>query len=165
MSTKFEIQKDAAAKASGGEVHLKISGAIDEDASFPFDLIPADGSSLVLNLAGVSLINSCGIRSWVKWIKGIPESTKLVLYDVPKIVVDQINMVDGFVPINTQIESFYVPYFCDACEEVTQVLYKAGKHYLGKDLKFKEPVACQKCKGETEIDVLETKYFKFLSTL
>ena len=141
---------------------LKIHGDLNEDFIFSSLTIQGQGET-ILDLSAVRSLNSCGIREWIRWIKAAPTSARLVLKECPKVVVDQINMVDGFLPKGTRIQSFMVPYYCEACEKVKSVLFKEGEHYAhGKMKSTLPPVSCDQCQQPMEWDVIESKYFKFL---
>ncbi|MGE4133592.1 MAG: hypothetical protein AB7F86_18290 [Bdellovibrionales bacterium] len=152
----FEIVK----KPEGASTVLEIKGNIDEDANFaPQEL--GGAATVVLDLENVSAINSVGIREWIKWIKGLPGGVALKVRKCPKIIVDQINMVSGFLPANAQVESFYVPYYSDASGSEKMVLFQFGKEF--KDGEVHAPPEVKDESGELmEMDVIEAKYFKFL---
>lgn len=147
-------------KTDGNAVIVMVKGGIDEDANF---VNPNLGSAqaVTLDLDGVTAINSVGIREWIKWIKAFPTSLKLSVRNCPKIIVDQINMVAGFLPPGTGIESFYVPYYSDATGSERMVLFVNGKEFNGSEVSPPSQVVDDS--GESmEIDVIEAKYFKFL---
>jgi hypothetical protein len=153
----FAISK----KPDGPALVLEINGNIDEDANFtPPDI--GSVTTVVLDLDKVTAINSVGIREWIKWVKSFPPSTKLSVRKCPKIIVDQINMVAGFLPQGTTIQSFYVPYYSDTSGNEKMVLFENGKEFKGSEL-F-PPAEVKDEGGEVmEMDVIEAKYFKFLN--
>ena len=153
----FSISK----KMEGSVLVIDINGNIDEDAAFsPVELGPA--SAVVIDLDKVSAINSVGIREWIRWIKEIPSTVALSVRRCPKIIVDQINMVAGFLPKGTQVASFYVPYYCDGSGSEKMVLFENGKEFKGKDIN--PPSEVKDEGGEVmEMDVIPAKYFKFLN--
>jgi hypothetical protein len=154
MAFNIEIAKE------GDKVLATLKGSIDEDANFKtVDVAGAPG--VVLNLEGISAINSVGIREWIKWIKGFPPTTQITIKNCPKIIVDQINMVSGFLPPGTVIESFFVPYYADDSGEEKMVLFTNGKEFRGGDVSAPESVKDSGGK-DMEMDVIEAKYFKFL---
>jgi hypothetical protein len=157
--SQFKVDKSS----GSGALTLKFSGSIDEDAVF--NEVTVDSSpKVVLDLDGVESINSCGIREWIKWLKTIPEVTKIEYQKCPKVIVDQINMVSGFLPGNAKVTSFYVPYYSEDSGNEKLVLFTEGNQYSGN--KISAPVELQdESTGETlELDVIEAKYFKFLSS-
>lgn len=152
----FSVEK----KPDGPRVVLELKGNIDEDANFaPPDI--GGAGAVVLDLAGVSAINSVGIREWIKWVKTFSGSVQLSVRRCPKIIVDQINMVAGFLPAGTKVESFFVPYYSDASGNEKMVLFEHGKEF--KEGEVHAPPEVKDESGEVmEMDVIEAKYFKFL---
>jgi hypothetical protein len=152
----FSVSK----KQDGGKCILEVTGNIDEDANFqPTDI--GGANEVVLDLDKVTAINSVGIREWIKWVKTMPAGSKLSVRKCPKIIVDQINMVAGFLPPGTTIESFYVPYYADASGEEKMVLFNNGAEFKGGEIFA--PAEVKDGSGEPmEMDVIEAKYFKFL---
>lgn len=139
---------------------LTLKGNIDEDASFA--PATAEGAQVTVDLGGVTAINSVGIREWIKWTKSLPSGCKMVVRNCPKIVVDQINMVLGFLPPGARVESFFVPYYSDATGNEKMVLFVNGKEF--KDGKVSPPEGVNDDGGEPmEMDVIEAKYFKFVA--
>lgn len=145
----------------GDVLKLGLDGHIDEESAF--EEVSTDGlSQIVIDLGKVTAINSVGIREWIKWSKGLSSVPSISIEHCPKVVVDQVNMVAGFLPPNAKIESFYVPYYSDESGEEMMVLFKRGEHFdeggvrPPQDLKDSEG-------NEMEIDVIEAKYFKFLN--
>jgi hypothetical protein len=143
---------------------IRFQGEIDEDALFTGIVIPDDRET-VFDLNGVRLINSCGIREWIRWMKEIKTGTRLVWENCPKIIVDQINMVDGFLPAGAKVRSFDVPYYCEKCEKIKIVRFQAGVEFQGATVTAPTAVTCDHCQGPVELDVIESKYFKFLRVM
>jgi hypothetical protein len=142
----------------GDTLLVHVSGKIDEDSNF------SGCASVILELENISAINSVGVREWIRWIKGFPSTLKLVVRKCPKIIVDQINMVSGFLPAGTVVESFYVPFFADISGEEKMVLFSIGKEYRGGDV-FAPKQISDTTGAPMEMDVIEAKYFKFLKNV
>lgn len=155
--SQFQIEK----KSEGDKILIEIKGHIDEDANFSnVDL--SSGGKFIFDLQNVEAINSCGIREWITWVRKAPPASELVFRNCPKIVVDQINMVAGFLPDNGRIESFYVPYFCESSGNEKMILFTEGKEFKGSDLLPPEEIKDDETGEFMEMDVIEAKYFKFL---
>ncbi len=138
---------------------VTLVGVIDEDADFnPHSL--AGAPAVELHLGAVKSINSCGIREWIKWI-GTAGSAPVKYFECPKIIVDQVNMVQGFLPGTGQIMSFYVPYYSDDSGAEKNILFSYGKEYSDQGL-GQLPEVKDDDGGAMEMDVVEAKYFKFL---
>ena len=153
---QFQVDK----KAEGGGLTVSLRGNIDEDAVLAN--IGFDGAQqITLDLDKVTAINSCGIREWIKWLRGAPGDAKIIYRNCPKIIVDQINMVAGFLPDNAKVESFYVPYFNEESGTEKMILFRRGTEF--KDGEFNPPATVKDETGQAmEMDVIEAKYFKFI---
>ncbi len=152
---KLEIKTEK----NGEKLALTLAGTIDEDIDF--SQYPLTGATEIdLHLSGVKSINSCGIREWIKWISGA-DAQVLRWHDCPKPIVDQINMVDGFLPSRGRVLSFFVPYYNDDAGSEKNVLFRYGSEFT--DSEVKPPGSVKDEDGnEMEMDVIESKYFKFI---
>ena len=152
---KFDVKIENA----GTEWKVALSGVQEEDAGLnPQNL--AGAPAIELQLGAVKSINSCGIREWIKWM-GTAGAVPVQYYKCPKIIVDQINMVQGFLPANGKVMSFYVPYYSDEAGTEKNILFTHGKEYGDQGLQ--EPPDVKDEGGNAmEMDVVEAKYFKFL---
>jgi hypothetical protein len=145
-------------KDSGDFLEISISGSIDEDIHLD-KIKVASGKPNHVHLDGVSLINSTGIRQWITWIKNF-ENEKWVFFGCPPVFVNQLNMIDSFIPKGSKVESFYIPYYSDETDEEKRLLMlradweKDPKHF---------PQQLDSEGNEMVLDVLPDKYFKFLS--
>lgn len=152
---KFDMQIDK----QGSEWKIKMAGTIDEDVDFgQYSLTGAP--KIDLFLADVKSINSCGIREWIKWI-GTAGAAPVSYNECPKIIVDQINMVQGFLPSQGRVLSFFVPYYSEESGSEKSVLFSHGKDYSDSG-EIKVPAVKDDEGHEMEMDVVEAKYFKFL---
>jgi hypothetical protein len=145
----------------GGRDVLRLTGHIDEDSDFS-GVSYGDGAELVIDFEKVVAINSCGIREWIKWIKEAPDSCQIIYDHCPKVIIDQVNMVSGFLPENGKIQSFYVPYYCEETDSEKMVLFTEGKEFEGGEVNPPDDVVDDETGDEMEMDVIEAKYFKFL---
>ncbi|MEX0797889.1 MAG: hypothetical protein WEB87_04715 [Bacteriovoracaceae bacterium] len=138
------------------EVEVVFEGQIDEDADFS-SLSGLEAQVMVFNLEKVSLINSCGIREWVEFQKKLPKETKLVYRKCPQVIVEQLNIVKGFIRDNSLIESFFAPYYNEARDQEVKVLLTPSQVKEGK-----APVIKDEDGSELEFDEIEMQYFSFL---
>ena len=139
------------------ELNVELIGSIDEDADFK-ELMGLEQKTISFDFDKVSMINSCGIREWIKFIEKIPESTHIVYNNCPQIIIEQINMVHGFFRKGASINSFYAPYFCEKCSKENKVHLKADQVKNRKAPKMD----CPKCGEEMDFDAIEAQYFSFL---
>lgn len=141
----------------GDVLNVELIGPIDEDADFK-ELKGLEQKTISFDFKQVGLINSCGIREWIKFLDSIPEKCTIVYNNCPQIIIEQINMVHGFFRKGSVIKSFYAPYFCDTCNKEEKV------HLKTEQIKSKKApkLECPKCGSSMEFDAIEAQYFSFL---
>jgi anti-anti-sigma regulatory factor len=143
---------------------VKLGGTIDEDN----ELVPLAGrirgNTAVIALAGITEINNCGVRDWVRWLAEVQSrSEEVVLIECSPAIVQQLNQVSNFAG-KAYVKSFYVPYFCQACDEEKAILVDIDE--LRVDAHVSPPTArCDACDGVMAFDDLEESYFSFVREL
>jgi hypothetical protein len=151
--SQVDVQK------TNGKYLINLIGSLDEDMSFKS--IKIDGAEeVVINFEKVNGIKSFGIRELIRWLNNYRD-VKITYTRCPKIVVDQINIVDGFLPKNATVESFYVPYYFEDTGEETLFLFRFGIEFDGTNITPPEAVFDSKG-NKMEMDVIWTKYFHFI---
>lgn len=144
---------------AGEKLNVVMAGSIDEDADFT-QLNLTGASQIEIDMGGLKSINSCGIREWIKWM-GTAPSANISFNQCPKVIVDQINMVDGFLPGNAKVHSFFVPYYNDDSGVEKNVLFRLGTEFGENSVT--PPAEVKDEEGNVmEMDVIESKYFKFI---
>jgi hypothetical protein len=144
---------------SADSIIVKIAGVIDEDFIFSQYSI-SEGKTIDFDLSEVKGINSCGIREWIKWMETVKEA-KINLLHCPKVIVDQMNMVQGFLPANGRVHSFFVPFYNEDSGEEKMVEFNFGKEFTDQG-QITMPKVQDSAGQDMEVDVIESKYFKFL---
>ncbi len=154
-------------KKENNKATILMEGGIDEDSIFPKIDLSGVEREVVVDLAKVEHINSIGIRSWLNWFKPMATKYKFVLINCPRVVVMQMNMVDGFLPVNSRVESFFVPYYCETCDLESEVLFRVGKEVTLQNgavkIDYSPQGTCKTPDCAIEIDANEAKYFRFLA--
>ena len=144
-------------KPEGDKTRILLKGVIDEDTEF--SALKNLGKSLIINFKGITSINSCGIRTWVNFIKDL-QGTTVVYEECPALIVRQMNMVPSFVG-HASVQSVYVPYVCESCESEKMVLVTSDKFGNGNP-QIAETMKCESCNdGEMELDGNPKQYFSF----
>lgn len=152
MSQKLSINF----RITGDEVHVELIGVIDEDATFD-KIQDLKMSKFVFDFNKVNMINSCGIREWIKYLQEL-EGADIIYLNCPQIIIEQVNMVHGFIRKGIVVESFFAPYFCANCDTEKKILLKNVEVAHSK-----APVKqCNTCKSDLEFDAIEKQYFSFL---
>ena len=141
-----------------GADHVAISGIIDENADLSA-LAELGGRAIEVSMRGVRRINSFGVRAWIDVVRKIPQSTKLQFVQCPPPVVDQCNMVAGFLG-HGRLISFFAPMVCAECDEqIDQLFLTAACRDNGGKL---PATLCPRCGRPMEVDDLEEQYLLFV---
>lgn len=152
MSSGLEIQ----IKEASLPLEISFIGRIDEDSTFD-SVISLNESEVIFNLSEVSFINSCGIREWIEFQKKLGPNLKIIYRECPQVIIEQMNIVKGFIKEGGQIESFYAPYYSNNDDEEFKILISPSEVIDGKAPEKKSE------SGEVlEFDDIEVQYFGFL---
>ena len=141
---------------------LVCEGAIDERADLPELLEHAEGGKLVLDLAGISFINSLGVRAWCQLQQLASKiDVRLELHRVSERLVHQLNIVPATRGASI-VTSFFAPYHCDHCGNEEQVLIDIARD--GVDLARLRPPEkmCEECRAMLVFSEPPELYFAFL---
>ncbi|WP_127716668.1 hypothetical protein [Halobacteriovorax sp. HLS] len=154
MSDKLSIN----IKTENEAVIVLFKGPIDEDSNFD-EISKITGTTVTFDFNEVTLINSCGIREWVNFIEKLDSSTTFSYINCRQIVIEQINMVKGFIREGARVDSFYAPYYCEGCDQEFKIHLK----YTDVTNQEAPSVKCTNCEDtELEFDAIEAQYFQFI---
>jgi anti-anti-sigma regulatory factor len=135
-----------------------VSGSIDERAQLAA-LVPwAQNGKLVLDLGGVTFINSLGVREWVRLQTAARAAgVKLQLRRVAEVLIHQLNIVPA-ARAASEVHSFFATYVCEHCDEEQDELLEVAK--LGIEA---PPAECRQCKRQAVLAEAPELYLSFLS--
>ena len=94
---------------------LRFEGILDETCELP-EFQSSINGRLTVDLEKLAMINSLGCRKWIQWIRTLPPSLTVTLKNCSPVVVNQINILSGFIPARAVVESILVPYYCAVCD-------------------------------------------------
>lgn len=155
---KFECKS---APSATGPV-LSFIGHLTEDADLArIPLTP--GVETTIDMAAVTGINSIGINAWIRWILN-HKTAELRLLNCPRPIVDQMNMVKGFVNDRVCVGSFFVPFFSPATGEEKNVLFTQGREFTTTG-QVNIPSVFDSKGNAMELDINPLLYFRFLNAL
>ena len=149
-------------EAAGDE--LRLAGAIDEGAALPELLGRAEGGRLVLDLAGVTFINSLGVRDWIRMQQAAQaQHVAVELRRVAEPIVHQLNMIVATRGA-ARVSSFFAPYACDACGREDSLLVDAVAHRERLERLDPPPQVCSECGAQMAFNDFPERYFSFLAS-
>ena len=135
---------------------IQLHGVVDEHAELSF--FERLRGHVNISLKGIRRINSFGVRSWIDAIRKVPSGTDFEFVECPPPVVDQMNMVAGFLG-RGKVSSFYAPMACERCDVERDHLFHVEEfRKAGGKL---PQVKCPKCSLPMEVDDLEEQYLLF----
>lgn len=142
---------------------LALSGAIDEHAGLNELLGMAQGGRLVLDLAGITFINSLGVRDWIRLQAAATQQRLYVeLRRVAEVIVHQLNMIIA-TRGTARVTSFFAPYACDACGREESLLIDAIANGAGLAQLQAPPMGCPECGAQMAFNDFPERYFSFLT--
>ena len=151
----------------GGVPVLRLIGELNESMELEERISGVSGNRVIVNLKGVTRINSCGVRDWINAIKILAESCEVEFEECSCSVMDQLKMIANFLQ-SGEIKSFYAPYVCHACNKRHEVLLSIEEHFPDPEAReaHAAPGAqCPDCSGDMEFGDSEDKYFLFIEDL
>jgi len=140
---------------------ISIQGFIDKNFfNFAAELskLSPKFDKIIFELAELTHIDSSGIKEWIRMIESV-KPTPITLKHCPVFFINQLNMVDGMLTFNTQVESCFVPYFNEELDKEISMLVPVVKSdsYLGT-----VQSQIERDGVVYDLDVVKEKYFKFL---
>ena len=146
------------------EGQLLLSGAIDETAGLMELLDRAEGGQLVLDLAGVSFINSLGVRDWIRMqLSATQRGIRIELRRVAEVIVHQLNMIIA-TRGTSHVASFFAPYACDRCGREESLVVDAVANAAQLAQLQPPPQTCPECGSPMAFNDFPERYFSFLSS-
>lgn len=137
---------------------LALSGAITESADFARMIEPGTGAALSIDLSDVTLINSCGVREWTRFVATLaPLGRRVTFVRCSPAIVRQLNLISNFCGTGT-VRSVLLPYYCDACGAEQQRLLQLDD---GEDTIVEESIDCSSCSGQADFDDIVDRYLAF----
>lgn len=138
-------------------------GPINEEAEVHLNRILGGlGPKVKINFKQVSMVNSCGVRSWVNFMRDAEVDREIIYSECTSEIVMQINMIPSFRG-KSEIESVYGSFICDDCGHSENRLFEQGKNMPASEDEEIEAVSCIKCGSEMEMEELEEEFFAFIA--
>jgi hypothetical protein len=141
------------------ETVVTVAGDIDESTVIASD--HGLGGRVVVDLGGITRINSCGVRQWLDFLGSLDGVEELVLRRCAVPFVTQLNTVAAMRG-PAAVQSIMAPFACRDCgAETVEELPLEGAVLQDPEGAMPEGT-CSQCGGVTEFDDLPERYFAFL---
>jgi hypothetical protein len=142
------------------QTFIQLTGQLDESGSLAQAVGHVD-PPLIIDLANVTLMNSIGVRDWVRFLKAVSPRGPVTLRHCPAFMVNQFNLVRG-AATGVTVESFQAPYLCEGCGSESMVELLPAVHLQGGLDVAPPDFPCTKCGGSLRFDDFPESYFIFL---
>jgi anti-anti-sigma regulatory factor len=156
MASGVIVQKEI----QGDITLITVQGEVDEMSSLQ-GLFEASTGRIVVDVSGITRINSCGIREWVNAIEKLRQGVELEFIRASRVMVKQFNQVAGFRG-KGKVISFFAPYYCEGCDLEENILLSVP-HHKEELLRSHGPeFRCENCGDKLLFDDVEERYFSFV---
>ena len=146
-----------------GREFVAFAGPINEDAELPLAQLPKKlGANVTFNFRRVTLINSCGVRAWINFMRAVGQAN-IVFEECTPDIIGQINMIPNFRG-RAAIRSVHAPYVCESCNTQKWHLFEAGKNLPRNASDAIESVACDKCSQQMVMEEIEEEFFSWIGS-
>ncbi len=138
------------------------SGMIDSKAQFP-SLRDVKEPIIRIDLGDVKMMNSGGIRTWILWIEKYREK-QFSFYRIPTFFTNHLQLVDNLIPKDSNIASFFVPYFCPQCDLDNDLLFYRDKEFTNSgEVVLLVKATCAECTVPMEPSIHVDSFFRALN--
>jgi len=144
---------------SNGTLSAKLDGEIIDGCAIP-DPDLSGVNQVELDLDGVRYLNSSGARLWLLWSGKLAGGRqKIFLNRVRPVFIRTLASIRDFLPKGAKLNSVYVPYFCESCNNNYDRLMVNGQDFTrSPNRRDLESHPCPKCGQASEIDALVESY-------
>jgi anti-anti-sigma regulatory factor len=143
--------------ATAGKTRFLVTGELTENANL--SALAAEGSKeIILDLGGITRINSPGVREWIAFVNDLNERrTHMVLEKCSVPFVNQLNMISNFRG-KGDVASVYAPYFCPQCAKEERRLIVLSSDPRAQ---IEAPFPCPACATPMDFDDLLDAFLAF----
>lgn len=144
--------------SSPGVRQIHFIGTITEEVDFTPILAIGSEDLLQLDLSGIELINSLGVREWIHFVRKLADAgTRYELVRCSPEIVKQVKNIANFRGTG-RVQSVMLPYFCPSCrkEEHRELVLIPGEMP-----EIEEEIPCPHCDGTMEFDDIPSSYVAF----
>lgn len=96
---------------------IKMPVEVNEGIDFP-DFKDQERQTIKIDMGGLRMMNSAGIRRWIRWIGPLSAAHEVQLIDCPMAFLNLSSFVAGVIPPSARLISFFLLYKTDAEENL-----------------------------------------------
>jgi hypothetical protein len=134
-----------------------LAGRLDDAAQLGEIATRLPMGDVVIDTAGVTFVNSIGMREWVRLIRVLRGRGTVTLDAVADVLMVQMNMLSEFRG-SVQIVSFHAGYACPACGREATLLVDALRHAIAMRAMVSPRLPCPECGAAMELADFPERY-------
>lgn len=145
-------------EATIADARLTLVGRIDDTSPLGELASQLPAGDLVIDTAGVTFVNSIGMREWLRLLRALTSAQRgVTLERVADVLITQLNLMPSLGP-GVRITSFYAQYACNRCGAEAAMLVDAVAH--AASLARLQPPAspCAECGSAMELADFPERY-------
>lgn len=137
------------------ETRLVLVGELTESTDLSPVMTERLSSPVVVDLGGITRINSCGLRAWIWLVLALNEAGLSIILDrCSPPIVGQLNLISNFVGREGTVRSVFAPYECLSCDLEHLELIDGETNGI-------DQIRCPECGNPAELSDLPEVYFSF----
>lgn len=113
---------------------------------------------VAIHTAGVTFVNSIGMREWVRLVRVLRDRGTVTLEAVSDVLMAQMNLLAEFAGGVVRIASFHAAYACPACGGEAAPLVDAIAHAAELRALRAPPLPCPECGAAMELADFPERY-------
>jgi len=110
----------------------------------------------VIDAAGITFVNSVGMREWIRLIRALRDRGPLTLEAVSEVLITQMNLISQFRGV--RITSFYASFVCPSCGYETKQLIDAEAQAPALRQMQVPVMRCPECRAVMELGDYPERY-------
>jgi hypothetical protein len=136
------------------------AGRLDDAARLGELVSQLPPGDVVIDAAGVSFVNSVGMREWIRLVRALRDRGPIALEAVSEVLITQMNQISQFRGV--RIISFYAAYLCPSCgAESNQLVDAVAQAAALRQMKVPR-MPCPECKAAMDLGDYPERYLSIL---
>lgn len=146
---------------AGPPARITLVGRIDDSAGLGPIIATLPPGPVVIDTAGVTFVNSIGMRDWIRFLRALREPTHdhgiPTLENVADVLMTQMNLL-AEVRGTLRIASFHAQYVCNTCGREDIPVIDAIAHAAQLADLIAPPSPCPECRSAMELADFPERY-------
>jgi len=142
---------------------VTMAGRIDDSCSLGELAAKVPAGGVTIDTAGVTFINSIGMREWMRFVRAVRERGPITLERVADVLILQLNMFSELAASVT-VTSFHAQYACAACGAEATPLVDAVTNAQGLRALIAPKLPCPECGSPMDLADFPERYLSIFKS-